>query len=343
MATNIEEKSHNVPIEEVFQQSKLLENSIQESLSNESQILSFGSCEVNHSMISTFSMEEKPFYESHNIGCPIQVSMNENPLYESHNNVCPIQVSMNDNPLYDSMNGNKLSTFPMEENPLYESYPIQVSMNENPLYESYISVEDKKISQSTPATNILPNRICINKRMIIAMISIMFIILLVCIGLEFDSILIEPQDNKSSLPNQTNIKYNDDHFIFQAIKRRIKNGPCIFLIPREILKEYNISSWVLNDGEDGPTCHEYNLNFGHGAPHHQYIHLKPSRCGSICDNNTLKNTIHLKVKYDKFNERSISFPISCKTRGKLGIKYEFLTTCDSGEGISRLTQNSAKF
>ena len=287
---------------------------MEESLSNESQILSFGSCEVNHSMISTFSMEEEPFYESHNIGCPIQVSMNENPLYESHNNVCPIQVSMNDNPLYDSMNGNKLSTFPMEENPLYESHPIQVSMNENPLYESYISVEDKKISQSTPATNILPNRICINKRMIIAMISIMFIILLVCIGLEFDSILIEPQDNKSSLPNQTNIKYNDDHFIIQAIKRRIENGPCIFLIPREIVKEYNISSWVLNDGEDGPTCHEYNLNFGHGAPHHQYIHLKPSRCGSICDNNTLKNTIHLKVKYDEFYERSISFPISCKYR-----------------------------
>ena len=298
MTTNIEEKSHNVPIEETFQQSKLLEDSMEESLSNESQILSFGSCEVTHSMISTFSMEEEPFYESHNIGCPIQ-------------------VSMNDNPLYDSMNGNKLSTFPMEENPLYESHPIQVS------------------------TNILPNRICINKRMIIAMISIMFIILLVCIGLEFDSILIEPQDNKSSLPNQTNIKYNDDHFIIQAIKRRIENGPCIFLIQREIVKEYNISSWVLNDGEDGPTCHEYNLNFGHGAPHHQYIHLKPSRCGSICDNNTLKNTIHLKVKYDEFNERSISFPISCKTRGKTEdgreyIKYEFLTTCDSGEGISSL-------
>ena len=261
MTTNIEEKSHNVPIEETFQQSKLLEDSMEESLSNQSQILSFGSCEVTHSMISTFSMEEEPFYESHNIGCP-----------------------------------------------------IQVSMNENPLYESYISVEDKKISQSTLATNILPNRICINKRMIIAMISIMFIILLVCIGLEFDSILIEPQDNKSFLPNQTNIKYNDDHFIIQAIKRRIENGPCIFLIPREIVKEYNISSWVLNNGADGPTCHEYNLNFGDGAPHHQYIYLKPSRCGSICDNTsrTLNNTIHLKIKYDEFNERSISFPISCK-------------------------------
>ena len=96
MATNIEEKSHNVPIEEVFQQSKLLENSMEESLSNESQILSFGSCEV------ACSMEENPFYDSHNIWCPIQVSMNENPLY-------------------DSMIGNKLSTFPMEENPLYES------------------------------------------------------------------------------------------------------------------------------------------------------------------------------------------------------------------------------
>ena len=112
--------------------------------------------------------------------------------------------------------------------------------------------------------------------------------------------------------NQTNIEYNDDHFIIQAIKQRKGNGPCTFLIPGEIVKKYKISSWELNDGKDDPKCHEYNLNFGHDAPHHQYIHLKPSRCGSICDNNTLKNTIHLKVKYDEFYERSISFPISCK-------------------------------
>ena len=99
--------------------------------------------------------------------------------------------------------------------------------------------------------------------------------------------------------NQTNIEYNDDHFIIQAIKQRKENGPCTFLIPGEIVKKYKISSWELNDGKDDPKCHEYNLNFGHGAPHHQYIHLKPSRCGSICDNtrHTVNNTIHLKVKY----------------------------------------------
>ena len=37
MATNIEEKSHNVPIEETFQQSKLLEHSMEESLRCKSQ------------------------------------------------------------------------------------------------------------------------------------------------------------------------------------------------------------------------------------------------------------------------------------------------------------------
>ena len=56
-----------------------------------------------------------------------------------------------------------------------------------------------------------------------------------------------------------------------------------FSIPGEIVKKYKISSWELNDGKDDPKCHEYNLNFGHGAPHHQYIHLKPSRCGSILE------------------------------------------------------------
>ena len=100
------------------------------------------------------------------------------------------------------------------------------------------------------------------------------------------------------------------------------------------MKEYNISSWVLNGDnnpdpeglspfspnhpesyvQSGPECHQYNLNFGHSAPHHQYIYVDNNRCGSICDetNFTLNNTIHLKVKYDEFHERSISFPISCK-------------------------------
>ena len=126
-----------------------------------------------------------------------------------------------------------------------------------------------------------------------------------------------------------------------------ENGPCTFLIPGEIVKKYKISSWELNDGKDDPKCHEYNLNFGHGAPHHQYIHLKHSRCGSICDNtsHTLNNTIHLKVKYhsgpllkpfhlNELNERRISFPISCKTRSvnKDGMEHilnEFVA-CDNG-------------
>ena len=66
--------------------------------------------------------------------------------------------------------------------------------------------------------------------------------------------------------------------------------------------------------QSGPGCHQYNLNIGHSAPQHQYIFVDNDRCGSICDetNLTLNNTIHLKVKYDEFHERSISFPISCK-------------------------------
>ena len=68
--------------------------------------------------------------------------------------------------------------------------------------------------------------------------------------------------------------------------------------------------------QSGPGCHQYNLNIGHSAPQHQYIFVDNDRCGSICDetNLTLNNTIHLKVKYDEFYERSISFPISCKYR-----------------------------
>ena len=59
-----------------------------------------------------------------------------------------------------------------------------------------------------------------------------------------------------------------------------------------------------------------------GRPRHQFIDVGSHRCGSICDNNTLKNTIHLKVKYDEFNERSISC-MPCMEH----IQYEFLTTC----------------
>ena len=205
-----------------------------------------------------------------------------------------------------------------------------IKMEENPLYEfhniAYTSVEENKNSQSTQTKNILPNRICSKERMIIAMISIMFIIMVVCIGVILNSILMKSPGNNSSLQNQSNTKHNDDYFIIQAIKQsRKENDPCTFTISREIVKKYNISSWVLNDNknpdpgsyiESGPECHEYNLNIGHNAPHHQYIFVDNYRCGSICDetNLTLNNTIHLKVKYDEFYERSISFPISCKYR-----------------------------
>ena len=271
---NMEEKSRNVPIQEVIQHPKSLEHSMEESLSCKSQT-------------------RKSYYSLREI-----LSSDSNSITTS-----------------------------WEENSIYESQSTKTSMTLK-----------MKISPSTQTKYILPNRICSKERMVIAMISIMFIIIVVCICVPLNSILMKSPTNNSSLQNQTNTKHNDDYFLIQAIKqsRKDENGPCTFIISPEIVKKYNISSWVLNDGADGPTCHEYNLDFEHGAPHHQYIHLKPSRCGSICDNNTLKNTIHLKVKYDKFNERSISFPISCKTRGKLGIKYEFLTTCDSGEGISSL-------
>ena len=205
-----------------------------------------------------------------------------------------------------------------------------IKMEENTLYElhniAYTSVEEKKISQSTLTKNILPNRICSKERMIIAMISIMFIIMVVCIGVILNSILMKSPDNNFYLQNQSNTKRNDDYFIIQAIKQsRKENDPCTFIISHEIVKKYNISSWVLNDNnnpdpgshnESGPECHEYNLNIGHNAPHHQYIFVDHLRCGSICDetNLTLNNTIHLKVKYDEFYERSISFPISCKYR-----------------------------
>ena len=63
---------------------------------------------------------------------------------------------------------------------------------------------------------------------------------------------------ESNAENQTNIEYNDDHFIIQAIKQRKENGPCTFLIPQEIVRKYNISSWVLNDETGGDRCHEYN-------------------------------------------------------------------------------------
>ena len=102
----MEGKLHYVPIKEVLQQSKPLENSTEESLTYESHILSFQdnlshnpnlittSCEVNsatneshsaktsgvvaHSVTSTFSMKENPLYESHNVARPIHRGIDQN-------------------------------------------------------------------------------------------------------------------------------------------------------------------------------------------------------------------------------------------------------------------------
>ena len=90
-----------------------------------------------------------------------------------------------------------------------------------------------------------------------------------------------------------------------------------------VTRIFNISSWALNE-DNGPSCSGYNMKMWDGRPRQQYIDLVSRRCGSICDNNTLKNTIHLKVKYDEFNERSVSFPISCKTRGKTEDGREYI-------------------
>ena len=211
--------------------------------------------------------------------------MKENPLYESHNVACPIQASIKGNPLYESHN---------------VACPI----------EACTSVEENKISQPNQMKNILPNTICSKEKFIKAMISITFVLLLVCIGLIWFSVLTKSPRDNSSQQNKIN---NDDLLIIQEIKRKKKNGPCTFMIERQIVIKYHISSWVLNDADgdynDG-QCYEYDLNAGLNAKIHQYIHVTPWRCGSICDNTsqTFNNTIHLKVK----NDRKISVPISCK-------------------------------
>ena len=134
-----------------------------------------------------------------------------------------------------------------------------IKMEENPHYEfhniAYTSVEENKIAQSTQTKNILSDRICSKERMIIAMISIMFIIIVVCICVLLNSILMKSPTNNSSLQNQTNTKHNDDYFLIQAIKqsRKDENGPCTFIISPEIVKKYNISSWELNGGNDPDT------------------------------------------------------------------------------------------
>ena len=280
---NMEEKSHNVPIEQVLQQSKSLVHLMEESLSCKFQTIP-----------NYYSLRKILIHDSNSM----TTSFESNSIHESHSTET---LKMKD----------KLPYVPIEE-VIRPSKSFENSMEENPLNEShciaYTSMKKNKISQLTQTENILPNRICSKERMIIAMISIMFIMLIVCIGVMLNSILIE------SLQNQTNIKYNDDHFLIQAISQ-MDNRSCRFNIPRDIVRIFNISSWALNE-DNGPSCSGYNMKMWDGRPRQQYIDLGSRRCGSICDNTsrTINNTIHLKVKYDEFNERSISFPISCKYR-----------------------------
>ena len=278
---NMEEKSHNVPIEQVLQQSKSLVHLMEESLS----------CKFK-TIPNYYSLRKILIHDSNSM----TTSFESNSIHESHSTET---LKMKD----------KLPYVPIEE-VIQPSKSLENLMEENPLCESHCigctSMKENKISQSTQTENILPNRICSKERMIIAMISIMFIMLVVCIGVMLNSTLIE------SLQNQTNIKYNDDHFLIQAISR-MDNRSCRFNIPRDIVRIFNISSWALNE-DNGPSCSGYNMKMWDGRPRQQYIDLGSRRCGSICDDTsrTINNTIHLKVKYDEFNERSISFPISCK-------------------------------
>ena len=284
---NMEEKSHNVPIEQVLQQPKSLVHSIEEFLSCKSQTIP-----------NYYSLRKILSHDSNSI----TTSFESNSIHQSHSTET---LKMED----------KLHYMPIEE-VLKQSNSLENSMEENPYYEShnivFTSMEENKISQSTQTENILPNRICSKEKMIIAMISIMFIMLVVCIGVMFNSILIKSLHNNSSLQNQTNLKYNDDHFIIQAISR-MSNTSCRFNIPRDVVRIFNISSWALNE-DNGHSCSGYNMKEWDGRPRQQFIDLGSRRCGSICDDTsrTINNTIHLKVKYDEFNERSISVPISCK-------------------------------
>ena len=82
MTLKMNNKLHYVTIEEVIQPSKLLQNSMGESLRYESQNLSHDSDLIKST--PTFPIEENPLNQSHNIVCPIQDSMNKiysmNPL-----------------------------------------------------------------------------------------------------------------------------------------------------------------------------------------------------------------------------------------------------------------------
>ena len=203
---NMEKKSHNVPIEQVLQQSKSLVHLMEESLSCKFQTIP-----------NYYSLRKILIHDSNSM----TTSFESNSIHESHSTET---LKMKD----------KLPYMPIKE-VLKQSISLENSMEENPLCESHCigctSMEENKISQSTQTENILPNRICSKERMIIAMISIMFIIIVVCICVLLNSILMKSQSNNSSLQNQTNTKHNDDYVLIQAIKKtRKENGSCTFIM-----------------------------------------------------------------------------------------------------------------
>ena len=247
----MEENFHYVPIEQVLQQSKSLEHSMEESLRCKSQ--------TNK---SCYPLREILSHDSNSI----TTSCEANSIHESLLTETSMTLKMEDKlhymPIEEVIQPSKLLQNSMGESLRYESQNLShdsdlIKMEENPVYKShkiaYNSVEENKVSQSTQIKNILPNRICSKERIIIAMI--MFIIIVVCICVLLNSILMKSPSNNSSLQNQTNTKHNDDYFLIQAIKqsRKDENGPCTFIISPEIVKKYNISSWELNGGNNPDT------------------------------------------------------------------------------------------
>ena len=248
----MEENFHYVPIEQVLQQSKSLEHSMEESLRCKSQTSK--SCYPLREILShdsnsiTTSCEANSIHESHltdetSMTLKMEDKLHYVPIKEVLQQSKSLENSMGGSLRYESQNlSHDSDLIKMEENPVYKSHKI-----------AHNSVEENKVSQSTQIKNILPNRICSKERMIIAMI--MFIIIVVCICVLLNSILMKSPSNNSSLQNQTNTKHNDDYFLIQAIKqsRKDENGPCTFIISPEIVKKYNISSWELNGGNNPDT------------------------------------------------------------------------------------------
>ena len=90
------------------------------------------------------------------------------------------------------------------------------------------------------------------ERMIKVTIAITFVLLVCIAGVMLASVLKKSSSsNNSFLQNKGN---NDDLLLVQEIKWKKENGPCTFLIERHIVIKYHISSWALNDADDGPEC-----------------------------------------------------------------------------------------